>query len=47
MAEWDIESLRMMGWGLMAAENCSVRDGAVLRVGTHGVMEGKGQKSDH
>ena len=38
-----MESLRMMGWGLMLAENSSVAvavavAAAVLRVGTHGVM---------
>ena len=37
MAERDIESLRMMGWGFATAENCSVGRGRgrrVLQVGT-------------
>ncbi len=33
MAERDIGSLRMMGWGLMLAENSSVVAAAVPRVG--------------
>ena len=38
VAERDMESLRMMGWGLATAESCSVDGCGVLRVGTHRVM---------
>ena len=34
LAERDMESLRMMVWGLAAVESV----GGALRVGTHGVM---------